>query len=213
MLGFDGLGIVPNSHSFNQDNVVNLRAFFTMILVLAGFSAQAGDAQIALARQIEEASVTSNQAYFDTGADSNAGSGVGWTLYPPLIYRREMEVNGCDVTARTVNINDQKPLEEPSVEIKFDLARTRIPDASVPIGNEFALMAGSGEEPNGTALFELYFVPPYEPLIWSNTSGVEVEQPVLFTRFLMEPVADETQPRRLLALLNQYQDEYCTFSG
>lgn len=173
---------------------------------LCAASSHADDTQTALARQIEEASVTSNQSYFDTGADSNVGSGVGWTLYPPLIYRREMEVNGCDVTARTVNIHDQNPLEEPSVEITFDLARTRVPDASVPIGNEFAFM-------DGTALFELHFVPPYEPMIWSDTAGVEVEQPVLFTRFLMEPVVDETQPRRLLALLNQYQDEYCTFSG
>jgi hypothetical protein len=194
-----------------KDNAVNLRAIFLMILFFAGFSARADDVRTTLARQIEEASVTSNQAYFDTGEDSS--SGVGWTLYPPLIYRREMEVSGCDVTARTVNINDQIPLEEPSVEITFDLARTLIPDASVPIGNEFAFLAGCGEEPNGTALFELHFVPPYEPLIWSNMSGVEVEQPVLFTRFLMEPVADEMQPRRLLALLNQYQDEYCTFSG
>ncbi|MFV0334530.1 MAG: hypothetical protein ACK5JR_10740 [Tropicimonas sp.] len=171
------------------------------------------DAQSVLARQIEEASVTSNQAYFDMGGNSSAGSGVGGTLFSPLIYRREMKVNGCDVTARTVKIHDQNPLEEPSVEITFDLARTRIPESSALIGNEFAFMAGRGDEPNGTAVFELHFEPPYEPLIASDTAGVEIEQPVLFTRFWMEPVADETQPRRLLALLNQYQDEYCTFSG
>ncbi|MFV0360451.1 hypothetical protein [Tropicimonas sp.] len=190
---------------------MNLRFAFSMILFFIGFDAQADDAQSVLASQIEEASVTSSQAYFYTGEISSAGSGVGGTLLPPLIYRREMEVNGCDVTARTVKIHDQNPLEEPSVEITFDLARTRIPDSSVPIGNEFAFVVGRGNEPNGTALLQLYFEPPYEPLIWSDTAGVEIEQPVLFIRFLMEPVANETQPRRLLALLNQYQDEYCTF--
>lgn len=189
---------------------MNLRSFFLMALFSAGSSAQANDAQTALARQIEEASVTSNQAYFDTGHASSAGSADGWTLHPPLSYRREMEVNGCEVTARTVNIHAQNAQEEPSLEITFDLARTRIPDASTPIGYEFAFMEG---EASATALFALRFVPPYEPLIWSNIDGTEIEQPVLFIQFLMEPVADETQPRHLLALLNQYKDEYCTFSG
>lgn len=189
--------------------LMDLRFVFSMILFFVGFSAQADDAQSVLARQIEEASVTSNQAYFDTGKNSSAGSGVGGTLFLPLIHRREMEVSGCDVTARTIYIHDQ--MEEPSVEITFDLARTRIPDSSAPIGNEFAFIAGRGGEPNGIAVFELYFEPPYKPLIWLDTAGAEVEQPALFTQFWMEPVADETQPRRLLALLNQYQDEYCTF--
>lgn len=189
---------------------MNLRAFLLMVLFSAGSSAQADEAQTALARQIEEASVTSNQAFFATGQAPSAGSADGWTLHPPLNYRREMEVKGCAVTARTMNIHAQNSLEEPSIEITFDLARTRIPDASAPIGDEFAFM---GDAAGGTALFALRFVPPYEPMIWSNRDGTEVEQPVLFTQFLMEPVLDETQPRHLLALLNQYQDEYCTFLG
>ncbi|MCK8485530.1 hypothetical protein MUY21_15965 [Aliiroseovarius sp. S2029] len=185
----------------------------TAALVLFGSIALADDAQTALARQIEEASVTSKQAFFDTGKTSDAGSGVGWTLYPPLINRHEILVNGCDVTARMVNGHDQKSQEESFIEITFDLTRTRIPDASVPVGNEFAFMAGSWDESYGTALIELHFIPPYEPLIWSNIAGVEVEQPVRFTRFLMEPVFNEEQPRRLLALLNQYKAEYCAPSG
>lgn len=189
---------------------MNLRAFCLMVLFSAGTGAHADDARTALARRIQEASVTLNQAYFDTGQAPGAGSGDGWSLQPPLHYRREMEVNGCDVTARTVNIHAQNLFEEPSMEITFDLTRTRIPDASAPIGDEFAFMEG---EAGGTALFALRFAPPYEPLMWSNTAGTEVEQPVLFTQFLMEPVADETHPRHLLALLNQYQDEYCRFSG
>lgn len=209
MLNFAREKTAPSEHSIKTGNILNLRYFSSIIVLLAGFGAWANEPQSVLARQIEEASVTSNQTDVDTGADSNVGSGVGWTLYPPLISlisRREMEVNGCDVTARTVYIHDQNPLEKPSIEITFDLARTRLPEASVPIGNEFGFL-------HGTAMFALYFVPPYEPMIWSVTKGVEFEQPVSFTRFLMEPVADETQPRRLLALLNQYQNEYCRFSG
>ena len=123
-----------------------------------------------------------------------------------------MEVNGCDVTARTIKNHFHDPMEdmeEPYIEITFDLARTRIPDASVPIGNGFWFMNEIAE-----AAFDLYFVPPYQPMLWSKTAaGVEVEQPLLVTWYRIELVADEAQTRRLLALLNQYQDEYCTFFG
>ncbi|OED46955.1 hypothetical protein AB838_16770 [Rhodobacteraceae bacterium (ex Bugula neritina AB1)] len=189
--------------------LMNRRVVFPLVLFFVGFGAQADEAQSVLARQIEEASVTSNQAYFDTGAGSNADSGVGWTFYPPLLYRREMQVMDCDVTARTVEINPHNATEAPSIEITFDLARTKFPEPTVPLGVEYAFVMVDGD----TALFELSFLPPYEPFIWSMTSGEELQQPVRFTRFLMEPVLNEEQPRRLLALLNQYQDKYCTLSG
>lgn len=179
----------------------------TTALVLFGSIATADNAQMDLARQIEDSSTTSNQAYFDTGES------VGWTLYPPLIYRREMRIMDCDVTARTVQVNPHNATEETRIEITFDLTRTRIPEPTVPIGEDYAFLTVNGDEPNGTALFELSFLPPYEPVIWSMTSGEELQSPVRFTRFLMEPVLNEEQPRRLLALLNQYKAEYCTPSG
>lgn len=182
-------------------------AVSSLVFGFLAVSAQAEDARSELARQIEEASVTSKQAYFDTGES------VRWRLYPPLIYRREMQINDCDVTALTFKVSAENFAEEPFIEITFDLNRTKIPDPSVPIGEEYAFMTGSGDEPNGSAMFEMHFLPPYEPIIWSKTSEAEVEQPVVFTLFLMEPIADETQPRSLLSLLNQYQAAYCTFSG
>lgn len=167
----------------------------------------AEDSQALLARQIEEASTTSNQAYFYTGES------IGRELYPPLIYRRVMQVQGCNVTARTIDINLQNATEKTRIEITFDLTRTRIPDSTVPIGDEYAFMIAKEDEQYGTALFELRFLPPYEPIIWSKVSGRKVEQPVSFTRFLMEPVPNEDQPRRLLALLNQYKSKYCMLFG
>ncbi len=124
-----------------------------------------------------------------------------------------MGMNGCEVTARALKIDAQTSTEQPFVEIKFDLGRTWLPDASVPIGDEFAFGMGNGDTTYGSAMFELHFIPPYEPTIWSSVSGKEVGRRVLFTRFIMEPVAGETQPRRLLTLLNKYQDEYCNFIG
>ncbi|WP_133176184.1 hypothetical protein [Pelagivirga sediminicola] len=182
-------------------------AVFFMLFGFLAVSAQADDAQSELARQIEAASVTSNQAYFDTGKS------VGWTLYPPTIYCREMQVDDCDVTALTLKISAETSTQKPLGEITFDLARTKIPDPSSPNGDVYAFMTGSEDKANGSAMFDLHFLPPYEPTIWSTTSESEVERPVPFARFLMEPVADETQPRRLLSLLNQYQAAYCRFSG
>ncbi len=182
-------------------------AVSSLVIGFLAVSAQAEDARSELARQIEEASVTSNQPYLDTGVS------FGWQLYPPLIYRREMQISDCDVTALTFKISDENSAEGPFIEITFDLNRTRIPDPSVPIGDEYAFMTGSGDEPNGSAMFEMLFLPPYEPIIWSKTSEAEFEQPAVFIRFLMEPIVDEKQPRRLLSLLNKYQAAYCTFSG
>lgn len=192
---------------------MKLRVLLSAMLLILGFSVQADNTQMELALQIEEMALTPNQSVSDVGEDPNGTSGVGFTLYPPIIHRNEMKVNGCDVILRVASIHDQNLWGDPFIEITFDLARTRIPDASVTIGNEFSFVAGSGDDPNSRAMFELYFLTPYEPLLWSKTSIGEGEQPVSFTRFTMDPVADETQPRRLLALLNKYQDEYCTFSG
>lgn len=192
---------------------MKLRVFLTTILLMVGSGVQADNTQLELALQIEETALTPNQTIPDAGDDPSKTSGVGFTLYPPIIHRREMKVSGCEVMVRTVNIHPQNPQEDPFIQIIFDLTLTRIPDASVAIGNEFVFLAGAGDDPNGSAMFELHFLHPYEPLLWSKTSIGEVEQPVSYTRFTMDPVADETQPRRLLALLNKYQAEYCTLSG
>ena len=50
-------------------------AVSSLVIGFLAVSAQAEDARSELARQIEEASVTSNQRYLDTGVS------VGWQLY------------------------------------------------------------------------------------------------------------------------------------
>lgn len=187
-----------------------LKSVLFCLLFLGLFMAKAGadDAQTSLARQIEEASVTSNQAFFDIGENT------GWVLYEPPQYRREMQVHGCEITARTVALNTRNSTEEIITKITFDLSRTRIPDPSVSIGEDYAFMTTAEDESYGFAMLSLNFLPPYEPMLWSILSSKgEVEQPVSFIRFFMEPVLDEDQPRRLLALLNRYKSEYCEFSG
>lgn len=183
-----------------------LKSVLFCLLFLGLFTAKAGadDAQTSLARQIEEASVTSNQAFFDTGEDT------GWVLYEPPKYRREMQVHGCEITARTVALNTRNSTEEIITKITFDLSRTRIPDPSVSIGEDYAFMTTAEDESYGFAMLSLNFLPPYEPIFWSS---IQAELPVSFIEFLMHPVLDEDQPRRLLALLNRYKSEYCEFSG
>lgn len=170
-------------------------------------NAYADDTQNLLSRQIEDASKTSSQAFF------GASEGVGWSVYTPLLYRREMQVTGCDITLITTMIDTNNATSEPSAKITFDLARAQIPSPAISIGTEYAFMLADGDAPYGTALFNIRFVPPYEPIIWSMTLGQELEQPVTFTQFSMTPVSDEAQPRRLLTLLTQYQAEYCNFVG
>ena len=189
---------------------INIWLLLLVPLFVGAFSVQSEEARETLARQIETASVTESKAFGDK-------PGVGWTLYPPLLiaptYRHEMQVAECTVTARTVEIDAQTSAERPIVEIAFDLARTWVPEPSMAVSDKyvFAKIGEVGAQYN-IAVFELHFVPPYQPTMVSNTSGTAIAEPVALTRFWMEQLPDETQPRRLLGLLAKYQAEYCTFS-
>lgn len=185
--------------------MINIKVCAVMS-VLCATTAFAEDDRLDLARQIEHTSKTTDQALPENT------KGAGWVLYPPLNANiREMDVDGCYITARTVPIG----FDDPISEITFDLTRTQIPDPTVPIGSEYAFRPANDENQSGTASITLWFLPPYKPSMYSVKFIGEgkIEQPVTFLRFLMQPVSDEEQPRRLLALLNQYQSAYCTYTG
>lgn len=146
--------------------------------------------QVARALQIEHISKTVSSPAFLTNSQ----------------IRREMDIEGCDVTARTVKT---KPQTKPTTvdKITFDLSRTQIPD---PSGSDFAFVATNAV---GEALFVFRFAPPYEPLSWTMRSGRKIEQTVSFTYFAMSHVSDESDPHRLLELLGEYKAAYCVFLG
>ncbi|KIC35658.1 hypothetical protein RA27_22750 [Ruegeria sp. ANG-R] len=174
--------------------------------VLCATTAFAEDDQLDLARQIEDASRTTDHP------SSESSKGAGWSIYPPLFAdMHEMEVSNCNITARTISIG---VVEDPNSEITFDLNRTQIPDPTVPIGSEYVFTPVKDNKSAMTSITFRFFH-PYKPVMRSKKFIGEgkIEQPVTFLQFLMQPVSDEEQPRRLLALLNQYQSAYCTYTG
>ncbi len=170
---------------------------------LSGTMVFADNAQSDLARQIEAASTTSNLADFEADADHAQARGSA------PIYRREMSVAGCDVTVRGVQINPHNATEELVFKLPFDLGRTQFPEPTVPVGPEFVFVMTDSDKPSADAAFRLTFVPPYRAVSWSEIAGEGTEIPFKSAMYFMSPVSGEDQPRRLLALLKQYQAQYC----
>lgn len=176
--------------------------FLWSSIVIASLSAipAFGDSnRTALAREIEELSLTTNQALFDTG------DGVGWTLYPPIIRRRFLTINNCLVTNQVVRITAENQ-EDILFKIEFDLSLALLPDASSVNGEAFAYL-------HPTAIFDINFRPPYQPVFQDDPNGKNLQNHVTVVRVLMEPIEDDRQPRQLLSALKRYQQEYCVFGS
>ena len=145
-----------------------------------------------------------------TAPEAEAGSGLGWELYTPLLPKRDMKVDGCSITARSLYAESAARQDRTVLEITFDLSRTVIPDLD---GSPVEFWKPDGRKIGGAASFELRFLPPYKPVLRTAVYGVVPEQQVGSLRLLMEPLQDDTQPRQLLALLKACQSQYCTFAG
>jgi hypothetical protein len=179
-----------------------------------GANVQADNVRIELARQIQEASQTVGERFFFGGQlVSELPRTNGWTGYNPrFLFRRVIKLDDCTVRMQYLiqsKVDDSEVLDS---EAAFDLSQAILPAPDVSQGDSFALLSVD-EGQRRAALIRMDFQVPYEAntraQIW--TGAIETSRPLVY--FLMEPVADEMPPRRLLALLNQYQDEYCTFSG
>ena len=63
-----------------------------------------------------------------TAPAAGSGGGVGWELYPPLLPKRDMKVDGCSITARSYYAESAARQARTVLEITFDLSRTVIPE-------------------------------------------------------------------------------------
>lgn len=184
-----------------------------LVLVLVGsatFAENTQDAenQYLLAGEIERVSTTSQQAFSNTEIGSLSEHN------PSRIFRQEMRVQSCEITARRTSVDERSGIEEILTEITFDLSRTLVPSPTVSLGEELSFEADIDESSKGIAMFELHFLPPYTPISRTQPSSiVEIERAVSSVLFSMGSISDETQARQLLALLTQYQTEFCTFAG
>lgn len=184
----------------SKTDVMTLSVFLLMPLLLSGFGAQADDERTSIARQIEQESET----MFILGDDQSGN----FDLYPALGFRNYMLVSGCDVTAE---IEENSPKGERVYGLTFDLARTRLPHPNDESSQQWGVRDLGEHGKQGVIGFE--FVAPYAPTQHGTFPERWPKTPMQRYNFLMEEMTDDEQPRRLLALLNQYQNEYCSFSG
>ena len=179
---------------------MRLSTFLLAIFLIASFGAKACDAQSLLARQIERVSETI--VVFGDDQDGN------FDFYPALSLRKYMLISGCAVTAE---IEENSPKGERVYGLTFDLARTRLPDPNDNNSQQWGVL-DLGEH-GRQAMIWFDFLAPYTPTPHGDLPERWSIAPVERYNFVMEEMVDDEQPRRLLALLKQYQDKYCTFSG
>lgn len=180
--------------------MLRLSTFLLAIFLIANFGAQADDAQSLLARQIERESETI--AVFGDDPSDKAN------YYLFLNLRKYMLISGCAVTAE-IEKNSHKG--ERVYGLTFDLARTRLPDPNDDNSQQWGVLDLGEHGKQGVIWFD--FLAPYTPPPHGDLPERWSTAPVQRYNFVMEEMVDDEQPRRLLALLNLYQDEYCTFSG
>lgn len=179
-----------------------MKSFFIVLTFIFAGLADADEAQKSLAREIETVSATSPQNYIDNVKHPE--------LYTP-INRHEMQIDGCDITARSYKVASKDNKEKLLSQITFDLSRSLLPNEAAPIGDKI-LHSGSSDDFSDASIW-IEFLPHYQPsLRYLDSAGNERVGAASLHVYRMVFV-QQAQLRRLLALLNQYQKEFCTQTG
>lgn len=176
-----------------------------LAIAIVSSAAHADDAQAALATQIEALSVVHKDLAVPDNADP--------APYQPPLSKRYIEVDGCEFTLFDTGLIHE--VEYYRAHVTFDVAQAIFPNPDAPPNDFYMFLPPDGDNEflSAMVVFVVQFREGYRPTLYVLENGVARTESLDLVNYFMSNQQTEGRVKDLLAAIDTYQKNYCSFVG
>jgi len=176
-----------------------------LAIAIFASAAHADDVQTTLAAQIEALSVVHKDLAMPDNADP--------ALYQPPLSKRYIEVDGCEFTLFDTGLIHE--VEYYRAHVTIDVARAIFPNPNAPPNDFYTFLPPNGDNEflSAMAVFVVQFREGYHPTLYVLENGVARTESLDLANYFMTHIQTEDRAKDLLAAIDTYQKNYCSFVG